>query len=325
MQIKAISIYLPENIISNESLSKQFNITADEIYKKTGVIERRHTSIDFIMEDMAYTSAKKLLEQYPEYSSQINGLIVVGHGFSYKAPNTSAILQHRLNLPTNCYCIDLPYGCAGYVYGLSISKMLIEQQIAQNVLLITGDTPSYVIRKDDVELMSIFGDSATSTLITSYPSRYERFVFKTDGKGYDKLIVEHSGTRHPAGADYFLQHLPLYGTMKMDGTAIFLMSIKEVPDLIQQCLIKNEISMNDINYFVCHQANSFMLEMLRKKLNIPREKFFNDIRYTGNTVSSSIPIALHQLIKENKIQRGMKILLAGFGIGYSLAATVIEF
>jgi 3-oxoacyl-[acyl-carrier-protein] synthase-3 len=111
----------------------------------------------------------------------------------------------------------------------------------------------------------------------------------------------------------------------MDGTAIFLMSIKRVPNLIYETLEKNNLRIEDIDYFIFHQANSFMLEVLRKKLKIPEDKFFNDIRYTGNTVSSSIPIALQQLIKENKLQRGMKLLLAGFGLGYTLGATVIEF
>lgn len=325
MQIKGISIYLPPNKLNNKELSEKFGIPEDEIFKKTGVIERRHTHPDFIMEDMAFESATQLLTQFPDYKNKIDALLLVGHGFSYKAPNTSAILQHRLNLPANCYCLDLPHGCAGYIYGLSLAQSLLNSHLATNVLLITGDTTSYVIKKDDLELLSIFGDASTATLITNSQSGYEKFVFKTDGSGYDKLIVERSGTRNRMKADYFAQDNPPDGIMKMDGTAVFLMSIREVPPLIHQTLEKNNLTINDIDYFVFHQANSFMLEVLRKKLKIPKEKFFNDIRYTGNTVSNSIPIALHQLMQENKIQRGMKILLAGFGIGFMLGATVIEF
>lgn len=324
MQIKGISIYLPPNKLTNKELSEKFGIPEDDIFKKTGVIERRHSSIDFNMEDMAYESVVQLFSQYPEYKNQIDALLLVGHGFSYKAPNTSAVLQGRLELPDHCYCLDLPHGCAGYIYGLSVAKALHDSGIAQNVLLVTSDTPSYVIQNNDVELLSIFGDSATATLILPSTSSFEKFVFKTDGKHFDKLIVERSGTRNRMDKKYFLEENPPDGIMKMDGTSIFLMSIKEVPPLVYQTLEKNNLSIQDIDYFVFHQANSFMLEVLRKKLKIPPEKFFNDIKFTGNTVSSSIPIALHQLLQEKKLQKGMKVLLAGFGIGFMLGATVIE-
>lgn len=327
MQIKGISIYLPEKVITNEELARQFNVNPDEIYKKTGVLERRHTTLDFNMQKMAEQAAMKLFEQFPHLKKDIDAIILVGHGFSYKAPNTSAIIQHTLYLSNKCYCIDMPHGCTGYIYGLSVAKALLQSQIANHILLLTADTPSFVIRKDDMELLSIFGDSGTATYLThSEEVSFENFTFYTDGSGYDKLIVERSGAVNPTDLEYHSNpNNPPYGIMKMDGTAIFLMSMKQVPILIQETLEKNNLSIDQIDYFIFHQANSFMLEVLRKKLKIPKEKFFNDIRYTGNTVASSIPIALHQLIKENKIHRGMKLLLAGFGLGYTLGATVIEF
>ncbi len=325
MQIKEISIYLPPNIITNEQLARKFNVPEEDIYKKTGVLERRHTIYNFNMAEMAKVAATQLFEKLPEAKPLIDAVLLVGHGFSYKAPNTSVILQNQLGINTQCYCLDLPHGCSGYIYGLSVAKSLIETKLAKHVLLLTGDTPSYVIHPNNSELLSIFGDSGTATYITAAASNYEQFVFKTDGSGYEKLIVNNSGTINPANVEYLNGQNPPNGLMTMDGTAIFLMSIKEVPALITQTLEKNNLTITDIDYFIFHQANSFMLEVLRKKLKIPSEKFFNDIKYTGNTVSSSIPIALHQLIKEKKINRGMKLLLAGFGIGYTLGATVIEF
>jgi 3-oxoacyl-[acyl-carrier-protein] synthase-3 len=326
MQINEISCYLPSNKITNKFLSEKFGISEEEIFKRTGVLERRHTHPDFVMEDMAFEAAKNLLDKNPELYSKIDGLLLIGHGFSYKAPNTSAILQHRLQLSNNCYCLDLPHGCSGYMYGLSVAHALLKANICSNILLITGDTPSYVIHQNDVELLSIFGDSATATWISKSNKNEDiQFVFKTDGSGFDKLIVDRSGSRNKIDIKYLEETNLSYGIMKMDGTAIFLMSIKEVPSLIQQTLEKNKITLDEIDFVVFHQANSFMLEVLRKKLKIPIEKFFNDIQYTGNTVASSIPIALHQLINENKLKRNMKILLAGFGIGYTLGACVIEF
>ena len=326
MQIKAISIYLPEKIITNDELAQMFHLSAEDIFKKTGVLERRHTSLHFNMQKMAEAATQQLFDLYPDIQKTIDALLLVGHGFSYKAPNTSAIIQHNLQLPQTCYCLDIPHGCTGYIYGLSIAHALLQAQLAQNILLLTADTPSYVIHKKDAELLSIFGDSATASFIQAHPSSFEKFVFYTDGSGFDKLIVERSGAINPPNLEYYLDPTnPPHGIMKMDGTAIFLMSIQRVPALITQTLEKNHLTLDDIDYFIFHQANTFMLEVLRKKLKIPQEKFFNDIRYTGNTVSSSIPVALHQLMQEHKLHRGMKLLLAGFGLGYTLGATVLEF
>ncbi|GIV28396.1 MAG: hypothetical protein KatS3mg027_2210 [Bacteroidia bacterium] len=243
MQIKAISVYLPEKVITNEELARQFNTNAEEIYKKTGVLERRHTSLDFNMQKMAEQAALHLFKNNPDVKDKIDTLILVGHGFSYKAPNTSAIMQHTLGLSSHCYCIDIPHGCTGYIYGLSLAKSLLNTQLATHVLLLTADTPSFVIRKNDLELLSIFGDSGTATYITySNSTNYESFKFYTDGSGYDKLIVEKSGTINPANLEYYSNpDNPPHGTMKMDGTAIFLMTMKQVPKLIQETLEKKQL------------------------------------------------------------------------------------
>jgi 3-oxoacyl-[acyl-carrier-protein] synthase-3 len=185
-------------------------------------------------------------------------------------------LQYTLKLSEKCFCIDLPHGCTGYIYGLSIAHSLIQSKIAKNILLLTADTPSYTIHKNDLELLSIFGDSATATFITNSNTStpFEKFVFYTDGSGYDKLIVERSGQVNPPDFLYLQQYPNLpYGIMKMDGTAIFLMSIKRVPNLIYETLEKNNLRIEDIDYFIFHQANSFMLEVLRKKLKILKINF----------------------------------------------------
>jgi 3-oxoacyl-[acyl-carrier-protein] synthase-3 len=308
-------------------LAKEYDLDAGEIFKKTGISERRRTTEDFIMSDMAQKAAEGLFEKDPGIKDKIDAIILVGHGYDYKAPITAALLQNKLGVRKNCLTMDLPHGCTGYINGLAVSKGLIDGGMCEHILLLTGDTPSYVIARDNSELNSIFSDSATATYISKSKEevQYEKFTFGTDGAGAESLIVRRSSSRLPADTDYLNSKGRLNGTMEMKSTEIFLFVIKTVPPLIKETLEKNKISIEDIDYFVFHQANTFLLEVIRKKLKLPAEKFYNDISMTGNTVASTIPIALNDLIERKKIKKGMTIMLAGFGLGYTWGATVIKF
>jgi 3-oxoacyl-[acyl-carrier-protein] synthase-3 len=327
IKINNISLYLPPEIITNENLVESFpDLNTDDIYKRTGVRERRRTTEDFIMSDMAYLAAESLFQQDTSIREKIDAIILIGHGYDYKAPITAAILQDRLHLSQNVLSIDLPHGCTGYINGLAVSKGLIDGGLASNILLLTGDTPSFVIDKKNAELLSIFSDSATASFISSDTSNYyEKFVFGTDGKGADKLIVNNSSSRNPASIDYLKNEGRLNGTMTMNGLEIFKFALRIVPKLVADTLEKNNLNLHDIDYVIFHQANSFMIESLRKKIKIEKEKFYNDISLTGNTVASTIPIALKNAFDKKLIKRGDKILLAGFGLGYTWGATVIKF
>ena len=324
INLSSISVFLPETILNNDELSAGSAKISEEIFKRTGVKERRRTCKDFQMSDMACAAAEKIFNSKNELREKIDALILVGHGFEYKAPVTSAILHQRLGLNKNCLVLDVPHGCTGYIYGLSIAKGFLSSQIAKNVLLLTSDTPSYVIDKNDAELQSLFGDAATATIVQSSEEN-EKFVFGTDGSGYEDLIVRRSGTRNPATIDWITKTGLIHGKMEMRSTEIFTFAIKIVPVLIYDILEKNNMKIEDIDYFVFHQANSFLLEVIRKKLKIQKEKFFNDITLTGNTVSSSIPLALHTAEKNGVLRSGMKVLIAGFGIGLSWGGTIIKY
>ena len=325
IKISAISYFLPETIVSNDDLSRKFGTSSSEIFKKTGVKERRRTLPDFLMSDMAFEAAQQVFDQYPDKKMNVDAILLVGHGFEYKAPVTSALLQHRLGLPTDCFVTDIPHGCTGYIYGLSLAKGLLHARIAKSVLLLTADTPSYVIDQNDEDLLSLFGDSATASIIESVNGIKEEFIFGTNGSGADFLMVKKSGTRNPPKVEWIIESGLAYGKMEMKSTEIFTFALKTVPKLVKDILDKNQLDMEEIDFFVFHQANSFLLEVLRKKLKIPQERFFNDIIFTGNTVSSSIPIALKNAEKNGVLKRGMKVMLAGFGLGLTWGGTVITY
>lgn len=322
--IESIAIYLPKNILTNEMLSEASGISLDNIYKNTGIKKRYISSQDEIPSDMAYKAALNLFSKHKEIINEIDLLIFCSEGFDYKAPATSCILQHRLGLNEKTACIDLPYGCSGYIYGLGMANAYLNSNMANCVLFLTADMPSAGIKNDDFELKSIFSDIGTATLIKK-SNKKQNFIFGTDGSGYNNLIVDHSGSRNPQTIEKLkINNMP-YGHMRMNSTEIFLFAVKKVPILIKDILEKENLSIDEIDLFVFHQASLFMLEAIRKKSKIPKNKFFVNIENFGNSVSSTIPIALFDAEQKGALKKGMRVLLAGFGIGYSWGATILEY
>lgn len=324
--INHISVYLPENKLSNANLASEFNIAEDRVLKNTNIHNRFVSGSDELSSDMAIKAGNILFNETEFDKSEIDFLIFCSEGFDYIAPATSCIIQHKLGLPTNIGCFDLPYGCSGYVYGLGIAYGLLKAGIAKKVLFLTADIPTKVIAKNDLELRSIFSDIATASIITLNNSSEETFfVYGTDGKGALDLYVEKSAFKPPINPDFKMPEGLVCGQMLMNGTNIFLFAVKKVPLLVNEILEKNKLSIDDIDLFVFHQASYFMLEVIRKKMKLPQDKVFLNIQQYGNSVSSTIPMALYDAEKQGILKRGMKVLLAGFGIGNSWGATIIDY
>lgn len=327
VSINHISVYLPENILSNAELASEFNITEEQVFKNTHIYKRYISAPDEISSDMAVKAGNNLFAETGLNRSEIDFLIFCSEGFDYIAPATSCIIQNKLDLNTSIGCFDLPYGCSGYIYGLGIAYGLLKAGIAKKILFLTADIPSKGITKRDLELRSIFSDIATASFLTldaGSDSKTE-FVYGTDGKGAMDLYVESSAYRKPLNKNYKLPDDLINGQMIMNGTNIFLFAVKKVPGLIDDILNKNNLKKDDIDLYVLHQASYFMLEVIRKKTKIPKEKFFINIDDYGNSVSSTIPLALYDAQKKGILKKGMKVLLAGFGIGNSWGATIIDY
>lgn len=322
---------LPEHKISNELLEKQFpETTADEIFKKTGIKNRFVLNKNEISSDLAVKAANQFFSFFQIQKNEIDFLIFCSEGFDYIAGVTSAILQNKIGLKNEIGVLDMPQGCTGYIYGLAMAKSLIAGKIAKSVLLITSDMASNVLHPNDLELRSLFGDAASVSLIQSdNDNKIGEFVFGTDGSGHEYLFVERSASRNPPDAEWFKEHekvggMPI-GRMKMNSLEIFRFSLRELPGLINQTLTKNNLNFEEVDLFIFHQANGFMLERIRKKLGIPNHKFYVYMENTGNTVSSSIPICITEAQKEGKILPGTKVMVIGFGIGLCWGATIIKF
>ena len=246
----------------------------------------------------------------------------------YFLPTTACLVQDRLGIPTSAGAFDFNLGCSGYVYGLAIAKGLVAGGIASNILLITSEKYTKFIHKDDKSNKAIFGDGATATLISTEGfADILDFELGTDGQGADKLMVKNGATLYPNrdGEDIVDGAGNVYNpnNLYMDGPAIFKFTTVAVPKLVENTLLKNNLTLNDIDYTIFHQANNLILETLRKKVGIPAEKYYIDVRDVGNTVSSTIPIAIKESMISNKLTGN--ILLVGFGVGYSWGGCVLKF
>ncbi|MCK6615331.1 MAG: ketoacyl-ACP synthase III [Ignavibacteriaceae bacterium] len=331
--IKAISYYLPENILSNDKLSEQFpEWSVEKISAKIGIASRRVVVGDECSSDLAYNASIKLLVDNDISPDEIGFVLLCTQSPDYFLPTTACLLQERLGIPTSAGALDFNLGCSGFVYGLSLAKGLILAGNIKNVLLIMAETYSKFIHREDKSLRSIFGDAASACLVSACEQDLiGPFVFGTDGRGAKNLIVEYGGMRNRNMFDAKDEVNPETGAISnkaflyMNGPEIFNFSTKEVPKSVENLLKKANISTVDVDVFIFHQANQYMLEHLRKKMKIPTEKFYIFMENCGNTVSSTIPIALSEAIKDGTIKEGSKVCLVGFGVGYSWGACLVQF
>ncbi|WP_310556233.1 ketoacyl-ACP synthase III [Flavobacterium sp.] len=330
--ISAVSIYLPENKLTNENLNDEFpEWSAEKISTKTGIFERRISSDDQFVSDLAIQAAQNLFKEHSIDKNKIDFVLLCTQSPDYFLPTTACIVQDKLGLPTSCGALDFNLGCSGFVYGLALANGLIAGGTAKNILLITSETYTKFINKEDKSNRTIFGDAAAACLISSDASSGSigKFIFGTDGAGAENLIVKNGAVRFPERNAINVYSDNVFesndNNLYMNGQEIFKFTTASVPVLVQDCLTKNELSLDDIDLFIFHQANKFMLDYIRRKINIPIDKFFMHFENIGNTVSSTIPIAMSEALKTKKIIKGSKVLIAGFGVGYSYGATVLEF
>ena len=326
--IKHISYYLPEKVVTNEDLVKEFpEWTVEKVAGKVGVNQRHVVSENETASDMALYAAEKLFSESGIDRSEVDFVLLCTQSPDYFLPTTACILQNKLGLSTSIGALDFNLGCSGYIYGLSLAKGLIFGGIAKNILLITSETYSKHIHQKDKGNRTIFGDAAAATLVsTNGFAQINDFSLGTDGRGAENLIVKKGGLRHTTKFDDITfddagnPHSSDF--LYMNGGEIFNFTSEAVPVLVEQVLLKNKLQKDDINLFVFHQANKYMMNYLRKLIEIDSEKFYYCIENVGNTVSSTIPIALYEAQKADKLHGN--ILLAGFGVGYSWGAVILE-
>ena len=329
--IKAISYYLPERVVTNEELLKEFpEWSVDKVAAKVGVNSRHLAAPKETAGDMAEKAARILFTEYNINPKTIDFVMLCTQSPDYFLPSTACILQDKLGIPTTAGAFDYNLGCSGCVYGMAIAKGLISAGIAKNVLLLTAETYNKYIHPSDKSNRSIFGDGAAACLISTEGfAEIGEFSLGTDGSGYRHLIVGTGASRQKAATGIESTdddgHIRRDDYLYMDGSAIFNFTLDAVPAMMKDILAKNAIRQEDVGYYVFHQANKFMLKTIRKVCVLPKDKFYVNLEEIGNTVSSTVLIGLKECLDKGVIQKDMKVMISGFGVGLSWGGTILRF
>ena len=331
-RIAGTEYFLPPAIVTNDDLNTRFpDWSAQKIGGKTGIEVRHIAAENEFTSDLAIEASNKLFNRMGLDRLMVDYLIVCTQSPDFYLPTTAALVHESLGLRSDAGATDINLGCSGFVYGLSLAKGLIESGQVSSVLLVTSDTYSKFLNPEDRSVRTVFGDGASATLVDSGATTptITGLVFGSDGSGAGNLIVPSGGLRSgedfaPASAVSSRGLKPSGYDLFMDGPAIFNFTLDVVPKTVDQVLRKTDLVLDDIDLFVFHQANKFMLDHLRQKLGIPEEKFFISLADKGNTVSSTIPIALTDAADGGALRRGMTIMVLGFGVGYSWAGGVVR-
>ena len=327
--IAGIAFHLPEDVLDNAALARQQpRFQPDKVKAKTGIDRRHIAAAGETAGDLAVRAARKLFAEQAVDPVTIDYVILCTQAPDYFLPSTSCLVHRQLGLKPEAGALDINLGCSGFVYGLGLAQGLIETGQAGRVLLLTADTYSKFIALDDLSTRTIFGDGAAATLIEARADgALGPFVYGTDGSGAQHLIVPTGGLRDRCGSGPgYTTHSGEQGPgapLHMNGPEVFNFTIAAVPRAIEQLLAKAGLGAEAVDLFVFHQANATMLEALRRKLDIPPSRFYVNLE-GGNTVSSTIPIAMHRAAAQGVLRPGMRVLLLGFGVGYSWAGTLLR-
>jgi 3-oxoacyl-[acyl-carrier-protein] synthase III len=323
-EIGPISIYFPQRTETNEQLQAAFpDWDMEAIGDKTGIYQRHIAEANQTASDLAVNASEKLFAEYDIDRSTIDFVLLCTQTPDYPLPTTACLIQQRLALPENCGALDFNLGCSGFVYGLALADGLIRAGAAKRILLLTSETYSKYIAEDDRSLRTIFGDAAAATLIESSDEiSLSAFQFGTDGSGADTLLVADGGARHPDQALTPRHRKRWASRLYMDGPSLMNFTVVAVPKLIEQLLAAAQITREDVDLYLLHQATRKMLQQLQVRLQLGDENLPIRLEHCGNTVSSTLPILINDLRLEGRIRPHHKNLLIGFGVGWSWAGCV---
>ena len=331
-RLGGVAHYLPANHLGYEELAAEHpDWDVAKLSRTLGIKQLPRAGEGEFASHLASLAAENLFDAYGLDRSTVDFVILVTQNPDFPLPTTSCLVQDALGLSRSVGALDVRLGCSGYVYALGLAKGLIESAQATRILLMTADTMSKMVNRDDKATAPVFGDAGTATLVEADPDARPGIgplIYGTDGKGAGALVVPNGSLRpgtslnsasstesrglHPQGYDLY-----------MDGGAVFGFTLDVVPPLVQSTLARSGWEKDDVDLFVFHQANRFMIEHLRKRLHIPEERFWVNMEAVGNTGGSSIPLALSQAVQAGRLAQGDRVVLAGFGVGLSWAGAAL--
>ena len=328
IKIAGIAAAVPRTIVENTDNSFFPEDDIRRFMESTGV--QRYRAGEQCTSDLCFEAAEKLIAELKWDKAEIGMLVFISQTPDYILPNTAPILQDRLKLPKSCIAFGMTLGCSGYILGLSTVAAYMSGGSIKKALFLCGDTPSKTVNKKDKTAAMLFGDSGTAPAIEYQPGAGAiNFSIGSDGSGYKAIIIPDGGYRHPYSADSLKENTLEEGVVRsncnlfLDGMDVFSFGITQAPASVKETLAYYNESTDNIDYFIFHQANLKMNEMIRKKLRLAPEKVPYSLADYGNTSSASIPLTMVTQIHEQLTTKENKLLLCGFGVGLSWGSCIV--
>ncbi len=329
MKIRDIAFALPSTQVSSQTIAEWTGADPTFILEKVGVANRAFLAADEAPLTLATQACESLFARNPTLAREdVRLLILVTQTPDFRLPHSSALLQHNLKLPVGTAAFDVSLGCSGWTYALTVAKGFMATEGIKEAILVTCDPYSRVMDQADKETVSVFGDAATATWLSSeVGAELGRLEFGTDGGGGMNLVIKSGGGSAPISSVWSGETAPAASAdfrVKMNGRAVFNFVMDRVPKSVDRCLELNGLQKADVDLFAFHQASKFLLDNLARRMALPAEKVPSNLREIGNTVSSSIPLLLSQLKDEGRLA-GKRVVVSGFGVGLSWATNVLHF
>jgi 3-oxoacyl-[acyl-carrier-protein] synthase III len=330
VEIRGISTAVPKNVVKTADYTVLSEKEREKFSLSTG-IEQRHIVVgNQCSSDLCIAAAEDLLEKLEWDKSTVQALVMITQTGDHPVPATSIIVQHKLGLQKNCAAFDINLGCSSYPYGLAVLGSFMHTLGIKRALLLVGDVSSRLCSYNDKSAWPLFGDAGSATALeldeTAEPIHFD---LNSDGSGKDAIIIASGGlaSKLPATPESFADVEVSHGVtrnssnLQLKGTDIFSFAISSVPSSVKRCLGAADWSVQDVDYFVLHQANKMINDFIRKKLGYEEKKEISTLKNYGNTSSVSIPLTLSSASAQ--LQAGGRILLSGFGVGLSWASCTV--
>ncbi len=312
---------VPEKILSNADLEKMIDTSDEWIRSRTGIVERRIAAPEVASSDLAYEASLKALEDASMGPEDIDGIVVGTITPDFIFPSTACVLQSLLGAK-NAFAFDVLAGCSGFIYALHVAKGMIQGGGSKNLLVVGAETISKIMNYEDRTTCILFGDGAGAAIITTSDTPgILSSCLGANGDGWKFLYMPAGGSRLPASeeslknGDHFLQ---------MEGKEVFKEAVKALQSSSLEAIRLADITTDDIDLLIPHQANYRIIEAVRKRLKLPEEKVFSNLDKYGNTSSASVPIALDEVVKSGRLKRGDIVVFSAFGAGFTWGASVVR-
>jgi 3-oxoacyl-[acyl-carrier-protein] synthase-3 len=322
-KITAVGAYLPPRLLTNADLEKMVTTNDQWIVERTGIRERHLVDPGVATSDLAAAAARDCLAKRGIEASEVEAILVATVTPDMFFPATACLVQEKIGA-TGAWGFDLSAACSGFLYALQMGAKLIESGAHKKVMVIGADVMSSILDYTDRATCILFGDGAGAVLLE--PAEADEvgmvdFIHEIDGSGATSLYMPGGGSLHPSTAETVAAKMHY---VHQEGGAVFKVAVRKMSELSEALLSRNGLTAADVDLFIPHQANKRIIVATAERLGMPEDKIVINIGEYGNTTGGTIPLAMHTALRQGRLKKGMTVLLASFGGGYTVGATLLR-